>query len=280
MAAELPPDLVARLRDAGVAWAPPFDPAATWDRLFDRIGRRATLADRWALEAAARGVSIGDLDSATKHRLTLEIVPRVYPGFEWTSGEQRASQERIDVTPYDATWPARFASMRARLAAALGAVALRIDHVGSTSVPGLAAKPIVDVQVSVRDHAHEAAYVPAIEELGFVLRARDDQHRYFKPPPGSPRTHQIHVCSAGGDWERDHLLFRDYLRAHPARADEYGALKTALALKFGDDRVGYTDAKTSFILDALELASRWAASVGWQVGAVGPRAGRSSGGGR
>lgn len=278
MRAQPPPDLIARLRDAGVEWAAPFDPAAAWDRLFDRLGRRATLADRWALEAAARGVSAESLDAATKHRLMLEIVPRVYPGFEWTSGEKQASRERIDIVAYDATWPARFASMRERLAVALGAVALRIDHVGSTSVPGLAAKPIVDVQVSVRDHADEAAYVPAIERLGFVLRARDDWHRYFKPPPGSPRTHQIHVCATGSDWERDHLLFRDYLRAHPARAGEYGALKTALALQFGDDRVGYTDAKTSFILDTLELASAWAANVGWQVGRTCPRASDSPGG--
>jgi GrpB-like predicted nucleotidyltransferase (UPF0157 family) len=83
-------------------------------------------------------------------------------------------------------------------------------HVGSTSVPGLAAKPVVDIQVSVADLGDEDRYMPPCEAAGLQFRLRDDEHRYFQPPPGQPR--DVHVCQQGGKSERVHLLFRDYLR--------------------------------------------------------------------
>jgi GrpB-like predicted nucleotidyltransferase (UPF0157 family) len=171
----------------------------------------------------------------------------------------------VGIVAYDRAWPNRFERWKRRLASALGASALRIEHVGSTAVPGLAGKPVVDIQVSVADVADEAAYVPAIESVGFGLRYRhpDLGWRYFRPPPGIPREAQVHVCTAGGAWERSHLLFRDYLRAHPERASAYGALKLELAGRHPADRIAYTDAKGPFIDETLALAEIWAGETGW-----------------
>lgn len=166
--------------------------------------------------------------------------------------------EPIELAEYDPAWPARYEQMRARLAAALGDVARRIEHVGSTAVPGLAAKPIVDVQISVPDIEDEAAFRAAIEGEGFVLRFIEPGHRYFRPPPSLPRLWQIHVCTVGSKWERDHLLFRDFLRAHPAEAARYAELKRRLVAQHRDDRIAYNDAKGPFIEHALRRAEEWA----------------------
>jgi len=178
-------------------------------------------------------------------------------------GEERR-EESVEVVSYDPSWPVRYEQMRSRLAHVLGPTAARIEHVGSTAVPGLAAKPVVDIQVSVGDLDAETAYRPAIESLGFGLRYRKEDWRYFRPVPGIPRDFQVHVCQTGSKWERRHLLFRDYMRTHPDRAAEYGALKRDLAPQFGLDRVGYTDAKAPFIDAALRDAEKWASEVGWQ----------------
>ena len=176
-------------------------------------------------------------------------------------GGERA--DPVEIADYDPAWPEVYAALRARLAQALGETAVRIEHVGSTAVPGLAAKPVVDVQVSVPDLADEAAYRPHIESLGFGLRYRTDEWRYFRPPPGLPRLWQVHVCQSGSTRERGHLLFRDHLRAHPERAAAYGELKRDLAPRYGLDRVGYSDAKAPFIEETLRLAEAWAARTGW-----------------
>ena len=140
---------------------------------------------------------------------------------------------------------------------------MRIEHVGSTSIPGIAAKPIIDVQVSVPDIIDEARFVPQIESVGLTLRARerDLAHVYFR---NNPRTVQIHVCQIGSDWERSHLLFRDYLRAHPATARRYEELKRTAAERYGDDRIAYTEAKGPLIESVLADAARWAARTGWK----------------
>jgi GrpB-like predicted nucleotidyltransferase (UPF0157 family) len=172
--------------------------------------------------------------------------------------------EAVEIFDYDPAWPARFEQMRRRLAVALGAVALRIDHVGSTAVPGLAAKPIVDIQVSVPDVDDEASYRTSIEAQGFTLRFVEPGHRYFRPPPELPRLWQVHVCSTGSTWERDHLLFRDFLRAHPAEAERYAKLKRRLAAKHRHDRIAYTDAKAPFIDEVLVKAEGWPRAANWQ----------------
>ncbi|HYI67341.1 MAG TPA: GrpB family protein [Candidatus Limnocylindrales bacterium] len=253
---ELDPTLAERLRTVGLDPHAFGDPEGAWRRLHDCFGARITLVDRYSLEAAHRGTYPDKLDDELRARLRAETLRAQFPSMEFTAGSERADGA-VEVVPYDSRWPARFEAWRHRLAAALGSAATRIEHVGSTAVPGLAAKPIVDIQVSVGDPEVEADYVPAVENTGLQLRAREPDHRYFRPPPDRPRELHVHVCAAGSTWERDHLLFRNYLRAHPATRDAYADLKRTLVQRYPDDRLAYTDAKSAFILDTLDAASAW-----------------------
>ena len=164
----------------------------------------------------------------------------------------------VEIVAYDPAWPGRFVVWRERLRTVPGVRAVRIEYVGSTAVPGLAAKPVVDIQVSVPEVADEDAYVPAIESAGLRLRYRNAGlgWRYFRPPPGLTREAQVHVCSAGSGWERVHLLFRDYLRAHPAEAGAYATAKRRAAARHRQDRISYTDGKGAYIVPALRRAER------------------------
>jgi len=153
--------------------------------------------------------------------------------------------------------------MRARLAAELGIRAVRIEHVGSTSIPGMIAKPVVDIQVSVNDVEDTDAYRAQIEAQGFELRFVEPGHRYFRPPRGMAREFQVHVCQVGSEWERVHLLFRDYLRAHPDVAAEYGRMKLRLAQQHHAERIAYNDDKAGFIDAVVRVAEEWARQTGW-----------------
>jgi GrpB-like predicted nucleotidyltransferase (UPF0157 family) len=158
-----------------------------------------------------------------------------------------------------------YAEWHRRLAGVLGGVAARIEHVGSTAVPGLDAKPVIDVQVSVADVEDEHAYVPALESLGLFLRAREPGHRFLRHRPdlGEARIVHVHVCAEGSEWERDHLLFRDYLLAHPERSAIYATIKRELAARHPNDRLAYTDGKDEFVRSTLALAEEWASARGW-----------------
>jgi GrpB-like predicted nucleotidyltransferase (UPF0157 family) len=258
-------DLAARLRAAGLDPDEINDPADAWNRLHASIGLRATLVDRYVLEAAHRGIAAEALEPELRDRLTNEVLRAHSPQHEFVPGSERTDARRVEVVDYEPAWGDRFAEWRDRLGRALGPVARRIEHVGSTAVPGLAAKPIVDIQVSVVDLEDEAAYVPAIEAEGIALRLREEGHRYFRPAGDRPRTVHIHVCGSGSAWERNHLLFRDYLRADAATRDAYAAVKRAAASRYRDDGIAYTEAKTTFVLDALERAEEWAAATGWRI---------------
>jgi GrpB-like predicted nucleotidyltransferase (UPF0157 family)/ribosomal protein S18 acetylase RimI-like enzyme len=259
------PVLAGRLREVGIDPESIGDPFSAWLALRDRFGARITLVDRYALEAAHRGIAADDLGADDRDRLAAEVMPIQFPGFEVVAGSTRSVRDPVEVMPCDPAWPDRFALVRQRLADALGDVAVRIEHVGSTAVPGLAAKPIVDIQVSVGDVEDEPSYLPGVERAAAELRSREHGHRYFRPAGDRPRDVQVHVCEAGSEWERTHLLFRDYLRSHDDVRDAYGALKLGLAERFRDDRLAYTDAKSAFILDALDDAREWAARTGWEV---------------
>lgn len=170
----------------------------------------------------------------------------------------------IEVVAWDPAWPERFNELCERLQKVLGDVAVRIDHVGSTSIVGIPAKPVIDVQVSVVDVEDTDAYRAPIESLGFGLRYIEAGHRYFRPPPGLPRDYQVHVCQVGSGWERDHLLFRDYLRSHPEVAGEYGRMKLRLADRHRNARIQYNDEKGPFINAVVAAAEDWAQEVGWR----------------
>jgi GrpB-like predicted nucleotidyltransferase (UPF0157 family) len=173
----------------------------------------------------------------------------------------------VEICPYDPAWPSLFAALGVQLRDALGAVALRIDHIGSTAVPGLAAKLIIDVQVSVGALDPLGAYRVPLEGLGLVFRSEngDRTKRYFREAPGTRRTH-VHVRRAGSWAEQFSLLFRDFLRAHPEDRDRYAELKRRLARELREDRHAYTEAKVPFIWEVMARADRWSQEVGWAPG--------------
>ncbi len=156
-------------------------------------------------------------------------------------------------------WVERFEQERERIVRALGDVARRTEHIGSTSVPGLAAKPIIDIQLSMADVEDEASYVPAMEAAGYVLRVREPGHRMFRT---SHMGVQIHVCATGSEWERRHLLFRDWLRRSSEDRARYEAAKRELAQREWDDVNDYADAKSAMINEIIVRAESWAAATG------------------
>jgi GrpB-like predicted nucleotidyltransferase (UPF0157 family) len=253
------PTLLERLSRAGVS--PDADPVITWVGLHQVEGRRATVIDLYRLVSEPRGLEPHELPLEGRKRLARAIAPTFWPGFQVTDSSERF--DPIRVVEYDKDWPARFESWRELIAKGLRPVALRIDHVGSTSVPGLAAKPIVDVQVSVADISDEENYVPELERLGVQLRSRDDLHRYFRPFADRPRDLHVHVCAAGSGWEREHLLFRDYLRATPAAREVYAETKREASRVWIDDGWAYTDANSEVILNILQEAEPWALATNW-----------------
>jgi GrpB-like predicted nucleotidyltransferase (UPF0157 family) len=161
----------------------------------------------------------------------------------------------VVIAAYAPRWPACFARLRDRLATALGPLAVRIEHVGSTAVPGLAAKPIIDLDVVVATQGDLSAVIERLRPLGYRhegdlgVPGRDA----FASPPGSP-AHHLYVCPADSPALARHLALRDLLRADPEAARAYGDLKRTLAARFGDDRVAYTEGKTLFI---ESLLARW-----------------------
>ena len=168
--------------------------------------------------------------------------------------------ETLQIVPYDQQWPRAFSAERDRIAAALGALALRIDHNGSTSVPGLAAKPIIDIQVSVHRLQPIETYTAGLIQLGYVHvpHADDAFCPFFHKPPAWPHTHHVHVVQSGGAEERRTIAFRDYLREHTEVARAYEDLKRGLASQYSatdfSSRQAYADAKTAFVTDITERA--------------------------
>jgi GrpB-like predicted nucleotidyltransferase (UPF0157 family) len=165
-------------------------------------------------------------------------------------------RERVTITiaDYDPAWPARFERERARIGHALaGGVAVRIEHMGSTAVPGLAAKPIVDILVTVADSDDERAFAPALIRAGYELRVRECGHRMFRTPE---RDVHVHVWADDDAEVRRHLAFRDHLRRSPADRDAYAALKRELARRDWEDMNEYAAAKDEFIRAVTARAGR------------------------
>ncbi|MEE8347632.1 MAG: GrpB family protein [Dehalococcoidia bacterium] len=160
--------------------------------------------------------------------------------------------EPVQVVDYDPAWPAAYERERGLIADALGDLMLGIEHVGSTAVSGLGAKPVIDIMIAVSDLADGEKCVRPLEGLGYEYKGEFGipGRLYFRRFTEGRRSRQIHMVEVGSDfWER-HLLFRDYLRAHAQDARRYYELKLRLAAQFRDDRVGYTEAKTEFIRSA------------------------------
>lgn len=169
----------------------------------------------------------------------------------------------IVVVDHDPAWAEVTARLIGEIRAACGRHIVSIEHIGSTSVPGLAAKPIIDLMPALPAFEDGFGCVDAMTALGYEARGEFGiAGRHYFPRPAGPRRLAVHVHMFAADHPeyRRHVLFRDYLRAHPARADAYGALKRELAVRFGADREGYTDAKSAFIRETDALAAAWDAA--------------------
>jgi GrpB-like predicted nucleotidyltransferase (UPF0157 family) len=164
-------------------------------------------------------------------------------------------QPTIVIADYDPAWPERFRQEEVRIRAALGEAALSVVHIGSTSVPGLAAKPIVDILLVVEDSGEEATYLPAMEEAGYVLRVREpdfDEHRMFRTPT---KDVHVHVFSAGSPEIERYLLLRDRLRQNEAEREFYAQMKRELAKRDWPTMEHYAEAKTEVVEGIISRAT-------------------------
>ncbi|HLJ28994.1 MAG TPA: GrpB family protein [Candidatus Angelobacter sp.] len=160
----------------------------------------------------------------------------------------------VIILDYDSNWPALFQSLRKRIADALGDMAAAIEHVGSTAVPDLAAKPIIDIDVLLTSEPVLRTAIERLARLRYVHRGNlgiPEREAFFAPVNDPP--HHVYVCPPDSAEFRRHVAFRDYLRAHPMDAKIYGELKVALAERFRKDRPAYNNAKSEFV---EELTSR------------------------
>jgi GrpB-like predicted nucleotidyltransferase (UPF0157 family) len=179
----------------------------------------------------------------------------------------------VAIVDYDPTWPDQFEQLAAGLRRHLGDGVLGIDHIGSTAVPGLAAKDIIDLQVTVASLADADRLAPAFQGAGYVLTPYRLDHRpagdpsdsgawekrLWQSPPGARRVN-AHVRVAGWPNQRYALLFRDYLRAHPGAAAAYARLKRGLSERFGDDLAAYTELKDPVCDVIVAAAEDWASA--------------------
>lgn len=157
--------------------------------------------------------------------------------------------ERVIVVPYDPDWPGRFDRERAILGAVFAGSEATIEHVGSTAVPGLGAKPVIDVMVGLSKLAEAKARISALEAEGYEYVQKYErqfpERRYFRKPRLGPLAYHLHCVVKGSDFWVRHLAFRDYLRAHPESAAAYYELKRELAVRCSKE--DYTEAKSPFI---------------------------------
>ncbi len=165
---------------------------------------------------------------------------------------------KIKIEPYDPRWQREFEIERGELRDLFAPVAFAIEHVGSTAVTGLAAKPIIDIMLGCDRLADFEAFIPTLEEAGWEYLARFEaafpQRRFLVKPAAPPRRVHLHAVESASAFWKDHLLFRDRLRGNPGLAATYEALKFGLAEQFGDDREGYSEAKTDFVESVLRGA--------------------------
>ncbi len=171
-----------------------------------------------------------------------------------TVGELKPHDAPITLVEYDHAWPENFAREAKRIKAALGERALMVEHIGSTSVPGLVAKPIIDILLVVADSADEPSYVPALEAVGYVLRIREPdwhQHRLFKGPDTNIN---LHVFTTGSEEIRRVLILRDWLRTNEADRQLYARTKQSLASRKWKYVQNYADAKSEVVNAILARA--------------------------
>jgi GrpB-like predicted nucleotidyltransferase (UPF0157 family) len=165
--------------------------------------------------------------------------------------------EPVVIVDYDPAWPRRYEALRAPIAAALGELAAEIVHLGSTSVPGLAAKPTIDIDVVLRSADDLPEAIRRLARLGYVHEGDfgiAGREAFATPPGYAVHDHHLYVCAPDWTGHGDQVAFRDYLRAHPKTALAYARLKRSLAEKHRTDRAAYAGAKAGFVAAVLARA--------------------------
>jgi GrpB-like predicted nucleotidyltransferase (UPF0157 family) len=170
-----------------------------------------------------------------------------------------AKDAPVEVMDYNPHWPKIFGKEKRQVLNAIGNKVVAIEHVGSTAVPGLGAKPIIDIMVGLRNLSDAKHCIKPLERIGYEYvpeyEASMPERRYFRKGPNEPNKHyHLHMVEHGGEFWKRHLLFRDYLRTHPDTASEYYALKRQLATRYRLNREAYTYAKTFFIESIVSKA--------------------------
>lgn len=170
----------------------------------------------------------------------------------------------VRIVDYDPAWPALADAELRRVSEALGEVAVRLEHVGSTAVPGLAAKPILDLLLSVDAIEPRERYVEPLERLGYLFAPAPESpsRHFFAKPPQRPRTHHLHVVEAGGEHEFRHVAVRDFLRTDADEAARYAALKRQVVARHPQDRLAYIEGKDGYVTALEQRAVAWARSRG------------------
>jgi len=161
----------------------------------------------------------------------------------------------VRLVEYDARWPALFAAEQRRIRDQCGALAPRLEHVGGTSIPGMCAKPILDIAAGMPPDTSTQDYVAALEQAGYQHRGERGVpgRHYFRR--GEPRAYHVHLVEEGGPLWREYLAFRDYLRSHGEAARQFADLKRVLAARFSHDREAYMNAKSLPVQDILRAAT-------------------------
>jgi GrpB-like predicted nucleotidyltransferase (UPF0157 family) len=177
-----------------------------------------------------------------------------------STGHGTSNPERIIVIPYDPAWLQMFQEERRKIIHTLGTNVIAIHHMGSTAIPGMAAKPVIDILVEVKDLKQLDSQAGKMQKLGYeAMGERGIAGRRFfrKRNLLGVRTHHVHAYQVGNPQIEQELAFRDYLIAHPSIAHEYGRLKQELALAHPDDRQAYAQGKDSFIQSQITRAVYW-----------------------
>lgn len=166
---------------------------------------------------------------------------------------------KVEVVSYRPEWKDKFSNEKQQLEGLYGIEAIHIHHIGSTSIPGISAKPIIDILLEVKNLSSAGRYEYGMRNLGYEPKGENGipGRRYFQKG-GRKRTHHVHMYESGHPDIRRHLLFRDYLISHPDRAEEYAELKMTLAKRFPFHIKGYVEGKDSWIKETERLAEEWA----------------------
>jgi GrpB-like predicted nucleotidyltransferase (UPF0157 family) len=165
------------------------------------------------------------------------------------------SQHQVKVVPYDPDWARLYTEESDRIRCGLGDQVLAIEHIGSTAVPGLDAKPIIDIAIGIRDFDEGFDLIPLMADLGYNFRGEVGVPRRHFFILGRPRTHHAHMIELEGKGWEERIGFRDFLRSHPDKAKEYADLKRSLADQFPKDIASYSNGKGAFIDSILARAT-------------------------